>query len=605
MRSIRLGAAQLNFVVGDIWGNVELIRHAVAEAESTGVELLVFPELALTGYPPEDLLLKPGFVEENLRALTSVAAIETDLSMVLGFVDRGDDLYNAAAFISGSEVVATYRKQALPNYGVFDELRYFRRGSLQPTVVSLPQMTVGVTICEDVWSPVGPMRDLAQAGAELIVNINASPFAQGKHLERQRMLSTRASDNSVALFYVNLVGGQDELVFDGSSLLYNHYGYLVGSAERFATGLFVYDLEAPERYRKRLLDPRGHDLDPPVDARTVEAGAPKIILRSVRDDSGATLLSPSGAEPLALLGPLDDETDLVYLSAFEPSLELGYFDAAETYSALVMGTRDYAQKNRFASVLVALSGGVDSALVATIAADALGPSLVKAVGLPSKYSSAGSVTDAAALAGNLGVAYEVHAIAGVLEAYLQMVAEAIDDEELGLTEENLQSRIRGTYMMALSNHSGGLVLTTGNKSELAVGYSTLYGDTAGGYAVIKDVLKTQVYQLCQYRNQIAGFDLIPKEILSKAPSAELRPDQRDDQSLPPYDLLDSLLYLLVDLDMTPDEVIARGFDDLTVRRIARLLDLAEYKRRQSPPGVRLTNKAFGKDRRMPITNGFR
>ncbi|MGC8464799.1 MAG: NAD+ synthase [Acidimicrobiales bacterium] len=602
MRKLRLGAAQINVTVGAIEDNTRKILDVIAEAERKGIDIVAFPELAITGYPPEDLLLKPEFVAENLRALEIIAARCRATTAVIGFVDRQDDLYDAAAVMSAGEVRAIYRKENLPNYGVFDEARYFRPGHDSSVLVQLRGVNIAVTVCEDVWAPAGPIARLARDGADLIVNVNASPFAQGKYLARQRMLSTRAADNSVAIFYVNLVGGQDELVFDGSSLLYDHYGELVGSGVRFHEELAVFELDLPSRYRKRLLDPRGLSRVDAGPARTEVVVTPSsgVIARSTSD--GPALGNIVGQE-LELMGPRSAEAERGYVAHVANRLQLGYFDAAETYSALVLGTRDYVYKNGFSSCLVALSGGVDSALVATIAVDAVGPQALKVVGLPTRYSSKGSVDDAAELARRLGVSFESVSIDDIFESFLNMIKGVTGELRLGLTEENLQSRIRGTFMMALSNFFGSLVLTTGNKSELATGYSTLYGDTAGGFAVIKDVPKTHVYELCAYRNQLAGFELIPQEILTKAPSAELRPDQRDDDSLPSYDLLDPLLYQLIDLDMTASEVFVHGLSRGEVQRIERLVDRAEYKRRQSPPGVRLTEKSFGKDRRMPITNG--
>lgn len=602
VRSIRLGAAQLNFQVGAISANVQRIKNAITQAESVGVDLLVFPELCLTGYPPEDLLLKPGFVDENISAMEELAKVPTDMALVVGFVDRDDDLYNAAGLIWGGELIATYRKEVLPNYGVFDEARYFRAGEEPVRIVNLRGVSVGVTICEDIWSPNGPIVDFASIGVDLIVNVNASPFSQGKQLSRLSMLATRAADNSVAVLYVNLVGGQDELVFDGSSLLFNHFGELVGTAGRFREELAVFDLQVPERFRKRLLDPRGSSFETDRDGEIIEIAQSQTSSR--RGETGANPLELVVRE-LELRGPLAAEGEHGYLSSAGSRAALGYFDAAESYRALVLGTRDYVEKNGFDSALVALSGGVDSALVLAIACDAVGAERLRAIGLPSRYSSQSSIVDAQVLCDNLEVHFEAYSIEEVFDSYLGMVKPALGEVALGLTEENLQSRIRGTFMMALSNHSGSLVLTTGNKSELATGYSTLYGDTAGGFAVIKDVPKTHVYELCSYRNQLAGFDLIPRTILTKAPSAELRPDQRDDQSLPPYDVLDAVLYQLVELDMSPEEIASGGGDLSEIERIARLVDNAEYKRRQGPPGVKLTNRAFGKDRRMPITNGYR
>lgn len=607
MRVLRLGLAQLNFQVGAIGANVAKIESAVSTAKSLGVEVLVFPELSITGYPPEDLVLKPRFVQANMEALEHVAALAEDVAVVVGFVDGLDDLYNSAAFLSDSRIQAVFHKQILPNYGVFDELRYFRHGRGVPGVVKFGDVRIGVTICEDIWSPYGPMRYYSSGNVDLILNINASPFAQGKWLQREKMLSTRASDGSLAIAYVNMVGGQDELVFDGSSVVFNHFGELVGSCGRFDEEVAEFDLYLPERYRKRLVDPRGKENFEPFDLDETVVEKPKHLHELEESDSEVRLYDPKRIilRPLVLHAKIDKEAERAYLAPVRAKAALGYFDASETYSAIVLGARDYVEKNHFNTVMVGVSGGVDSALVLTIAVDALGPSRVRAVGMPSRFSSSSSVDDAVVLCENLGVDFELISIDTVFENYLTVLGDHLGGKPGGITEENLQSRVRGTLLMALSNYSGALVLTTGNKSELATGFSTLYGDTAGGFACIKDVPKTHVYELCNYRNQIAGFDLIPKEILIKPPSAELRPDQRDDQSLPPYDILDPILYRLIDLDMSRAEVVRIGFREEIVEEVASKIDLAEYKRRQNPPGVRLTNKGFGKDRRFPITNGFR
>jgi NAD+ synthase (glutamine-hydrolysing) len=569
MPRLRVALCQLNMVVGDLVGNADRIIAAVGLAEEAGADLAVFPELALTGYPPEDLLLKPGFVADNLEALAKVAAATERCAAVVGFVDEGLDLYDAAAVCAFGQVQATYHKQILPNYGVFDEQRYFTAGTGATTLLLIGGVRVGVSVCEDAWSPTGPIAAQAAAGAELVVNINASPFYRGRLAERERMLATRAADASCTLVYVNLVGGQDELVFDGASLVVDANGDLVASTPQFEETTVVVDLDIRPVFRKRLLDPRGRVTSAPLPIVTV---------------------SPEPRQPA--------DAERLTLPAVVP-----LSPAEEVYRALVLGTHDYVTKNGFADVVIGLSGGIDSSLVAAIAADALGPEHVHGVSMPSRFSSDHSRDDAAGLAGLLGIDYRTIAIEPAHAALLDMLVPSFQGKPEDVTEENLQSRIRGVVLMALSNKGGWMVLTTGNKSELAVGYSTLYGDTAGGFAVIKDVPKTTVYELCRYRNSLG--EVIPPAVITKPPSAELRPDQRDDQSLPPYDVLDPILEAYVEGDVTASELVDAGFDEALVRRLVRLVDLAEYKRRQSPPGVRVTPKAFGKDRRVPITNGYR
>jgi NAD+ synthase (glutamine-hydrolysing) len=566
---VRVGLCQLNTVVGDLEGNVARILDALDEAESSGCDLAVFPELTTTGYPPEDLLLKPGFVRDNLEALDKVAARTGRCAAVIGFVDQGRDLYNAAAVCAHGQVLGRYHKRLLPNYAVFDEQRYFAPGGETPSIFLIGGVRVGVSICEDAWSPSGPIAEQAAGGAELVCNINASPYFAGRMAERERMLATRAEDASSALIYVNQVGGQDELVFDGGSMIFDADGELVARGPQFREAVLVVDLDVRPVFRKRLLDPRGRATSTPLPVVEVtsEPGAP--------DDHRPP--------------------DVV------PALPL----AQEVYEALVLGTRDYVTKNGFTDVVIALSGGIDSSLVAVIAVDALGADWVHGVSMPSRFSSDHSRSDARVLAERLGMDFVTIPIEPAHQAFLDMLAPTFVDRKADVTEENLQSRIRGVTTMALSNKFGWLVLTTGNKSEMAVGYATLYGDTAGGFAVIKDVPKLLVYELCRYRNSIGGEPLIPESVLTKPPSAELRPDQRDDQSLPPYDVLDPVLEAYVESDLTASELVAAGFDPAVVARVVRLVDTAEYKRRQTPPGVRVTPKAFGKDRRVPITNGYR
>jgi NAD+ synthase (glutamine-hydrolysing) len=569
---LRVALCQINTTVGDLDGNVARVVAALAEADDQGCDLAVFPELAITGYPPEDLLLKPGFVGDNRRALEAVAQASSSCAAVVGFVDAGRDLYNAAAVCAFGRVQAVYHKRNLPNYAVFDEQRYFAPGTGTAPLVEVAGVRVGVSICEDAFSPTGPIAAQAAGGAELVVNINASPYYANRLSERERMLATRASDAASALVYVNQVGGQDELVFDGASMVFDAHGELLARAGQFTEQTLICDLEVQPVFRKRLLDPRGRATDEPLPVVDISS-APQV------DDPG-DVRRPAIAAPLP--------------------------HVREVYEALVTGTRDYVRKNGFTDVAIALSGGIDSSLVAVIAADALGPEHVHGVLMPSRYSSDHSLSDAGKLAVELGIEHRVIPIEPAHAAFLDMLAPSFEGRESDVTEENLQSRIRGVVMMALSNKfRGWIVLTTGNKSEMAVGYSTLYGDTAGGFAVIKDVPKLLVYELCRDRNARADRPLVPEEVLTKPPSAELRPDQRDDQSLPPYEVLDPILEAYVEDDRARAELVGMGFDPEIVERITRLVDTAEYKRRQTPPGVRVTPKAFGKDRRVPITNRYR
>jgi NAD+ synthase (glutamine-hydrolysing) len=571
---LRVALCQLNPTLGDLEGNRRRITAAYNEAEERGADVAVFTELAITGYPPEDLLLKPGFVADNREVLDKLAATTGRCAMVVGFVDQGRDLYNAAAVCASGRVVGTYRKRLLPNYAVFDEQRYFAPGAEPLRLYEIAGVKVGLSICEDVWSPDGPLADHAAGGAEVVLNLNASPWYVGRGAERDRMLATRALDASCALVYVNQVGGQDELVFDGASVVVDADGTVVARLPQFAEAVEVVDLDVRPVFRKRLLDPRG---------RAISAALPIEPTVKVTDNEHEVPLATPSA-------PLHDQLEPI----------------AELYEGLVLGTRDYVRKTGFTDVLIALSGGIDSTIVACIAADALGPDRVHGVSMPSRYSSQHSRDDAALLAEALGIDYRTIAIEPAHAAYADMVLADGGDRSEGLAEENLQSRLRGIVAMTLSNmHPGWMVLTTGNKSEMAVGYSTLYGDTAGGYAVIKDVFKLKVYELCRFVNARAGRDIVPESVLTKPPSAELRPDQRDDQSLPPYEVLDPLLHAYVEQDMTQGELVDAGFDPALVARITRLVDVAEYKRRQNPPGVRVTPKAFGKDRRMPIVNAYR
>jgi NAD+ synthase (glutamine-hydrolysing) len=565
MPRLRLAAAQLNLVVGDLDGNAARILETYERAEEAGADLVAFPELAITGYPPEDLLLRPAFVAQAGEALEKVAARTGRAAAVIGFPQPDTDLYNAAAVCATGKVLGVYRKHLLPNYAVFDEERYFEPWPGDGPLFVVGGVRVGMSVCEDAWSASGPILTQAAAGADLIVNINASPFYAGRLRERETMLATRAADAGVPLLYLNMVGGQDELVFDGASMLFDAEGHLVARAPQFAETLMLVDLDVRPSFRRRALDPRG---------RRRAAALPEIVVNEPQLGEAAT--------PPVVTPPLDP--------------------VHEVHEALVLGTRDYVRKNGFSDVVIGLSGGIDSSLVASIAVDALGAEHVIGVMMPSRYSSDGSVSDAEQLAQNLGIRTYTIPIEPAHNALLSMLEEPFAGTEAGLAEENIQARIRGVILMGLSNKFGWLVLTTGNKSEMAVGYATLYGDMAGGFAVIKDVPKTLVYALCRDRNERAGRPLIPVEVLEKPPSAELRPEQRDSDSLPPYDKLDPIVEGYVEDDKSVAELEAEGHDGDTVRRIARLIDTNEYKRRQAPPGVRVSPKAFGKDRRLPITN---
>jgi len=574
MARLRVAAAQINTVVGDLAGNAERILAAIEAAEAAGADLVALPELAITGYPPEDLLLRPAFVAEAQRALEKVAGRTGQTVAVIGFPLAERDLYNAAAVCAGGSVRGVYRKWLLPNYGVFDEARYFTPSDDPGSLFVVNGVRVAVSICEDIWSPTGPIAAQAAGGAELAVNINASPYYAGRLAEREPMVATRAADHSVPILYVNLIGGQDELVFDGGSAVFDESGHVLARARQFEEDLLVVDLDVRPTFRKRLLDPRG---------RASRPALPEVHISEARE---VHLPSPEAdaepARPSRIESPLSPE--------------------AEVWQALRLGTGDYVTKNRFSDVVIGLSGGIDSSVVAAVAVDALGPEHVTGVLMPSRYSSGHSVTDAEELAANLGIRTMAIPIESAHAAFLELLVEPFAGSEPGLAGENLQARIRGTLLMTLSNKFNWLVLTTGNKSEMATGYSTLYGDMAGGFAPLKDVEKTLVYRLARWRNR-DGI-VIPENVLDKPPSAELAPGQVDADSLPPYDVLDPILEGYVEGDRSVTELEADGFDPATVRRVARLVDLSEYKRRQAPPGVRVSPKAFGKDRRLPITNGW-
>jgi len=576
MRRLRIGLAQINTTVGDFAGNTQKIVEAVAEARSLGVNLITFPELAICGYPPEDLLFKLQFIEENLRSLDKIVAISSGVTIVVGFVDAKGDIYNAAAVIHDGKLAGVYHKMYLPNYGVFDEHRYFQAGSECPIYI-IDGVGVGINICEDIWYEAGPATAQAYSGAEVIVNISASPYHFGRSNFRERMLGTRASDNVAIVAHNNLVGGQDELVFDGSSMVLDEKGRLIVRGKQFEEDLVVADVDVEAVLRTRLQAPWW------------KRGA--LMLEEQRRRGEKIIISE---EPAAVAKPP--------LPLRQPQVRSL---PGEVYDAMLLGTRDYIGKNRFEKVVIGLSGGIDSSLVAAIAVDALGCSNVVGVAMPSRYSSTTSVSDAELLARNLGIRLLTIPIEKAFQSYLEMLDKAFKGTDPNVAEENIQARIRGNILMALSNKFGWLVLTTANKSETATGYTTLYGDMAGGFAVIKDVPKTMVYELARYRNSLAGSEVIPSNIMDKQPSAELKPDQRDIDTLPPYDQLDPVLTAYVEEDKSVEQIIAMGFDQEVVERAAELVDRSEYKRRQSPPGIKITPRAFGRDRRLPITNWFK
>ena len=569
---LRIALAQINARVGDLEGNAARIGAQVERAREAGAEVVLLPELAVCGYPPEDLLLKEHFLRGCREALEAVAAGADGIVVLAGFPERADDVYNSLAVLAGGEVAAVYRKCDLPNYGVFDEQRYFRSGQ-RGAVIDLGDARIGLSVCEDIWTPGPPAASEALAGAHLIVNASASPYHRTRGLERERMLAQRARDNLVAVAFCNLVGGQDELVFDGHSVVLDHEGTVLARAPQFAEALVVATVDLQAAATARLGDAR---LRPP--GRT----SPPDVAHLGRLPRDAPTARTPGGEVADLLEP-----------------------EAEVYAALVLGLRDYVEKNGFEHVTLGLSGGIDSTLVLLIAVDALGTDRVTGVTMPSRYSSQGTRSDALALAANLGVRCLEIPIEPAVEAYAEMLAPEFEGRDPDLTEENLQARIRGNLLMALSNKFGWLVLTTGNKTEVSVGYSTLYGDTAGGFAVISDVPKTLVYRLVDFRNARDERRPVPQSLIDRPPTAELRPDQTDEQSLGDYETLDAILELYVENDAGREQILLAGHPEEVVDRTLRLVDGAEFKRRQLPPGPRITPRAFGRGRRVPITNGYR
>ncbi|MBN2001091.1 NAD+ synthase [candidate division KSB1 bacterium] len=575
--TIRIGLAQINPTVGDLSGNKKIIIENLLKCKSFGCDFAVFPELALTGYPPEDLLLRRAFIQDQLDAFRDIIAQTQDIVCVLGIVDRyQNDLFNAAAVMQDKSIRAMYHKIHLPNYSVFDEERYFEAGT-KPLIVDYDGIKIGVSICEDIWIAKSVIECQAFCGAaEIMLNISASPYYRGKYNERFNLIKTKAVQTLSEIIYLNLTGGQDELVFDGRSLVFDCTGSVQTAGPAFEPGLIILDINVKE-------------------IRTQRRSSSEFFLNH------KNFQNPFKGIETVKLDRIKSSQNITF--PYFPPPALG--EEEEIYHALILGLCDYVTKNGFTKVTFGLSGGIDSALVAAIAADALGPQNVFAVSMPSQYSSAGSVTDAEKLAENLGIKMYKYAIKDIFGKYLDIFKETFKDYPMDVTEENLQARIRGNLLMALSNKFKWLVLATGNKSEVSVGYCTLYGDTAGGFAPLKDVYKTMVYRLSEYRNQKAGFDLIPRAIIEKAPSAELRPNQTDQDSLPPYDVLDAVLNEYIEKQKSVQEITVDGHDLKTVRKIIRLVDVNEYKRRQAAPGVKITRLAFGKDRRLPITNKYR
>jgi NAD+ synthase (glutamine-hydrolysing) len=570
-RVVRIALAQVNPTVGDLPGNAKRVIEFLGRARDMGAEVVAFPELVLTGYPPEDLLLRPEFIDQNQAALEEVTRATQGITAIVGFAQRAEDVYNAAAIAHDGEIAGVYHKSHLPNYAVFDEFRYFRPGR-NPFVCKRGPLTFGVNICEDIWLPSNPTQLAVYGDAELVINLSSSPFHMGKSVGRDRMLATRAMDGVSVVAFVNTVGGQDELVFDGNSRVFGPRGECLARAKAFEEDLVVLDIDLDDVFSARLKDPRSREMS------REEAGAelPVVELRRV----------PEPSRPA--LKPRSIET---------PS------GAREVYEALILGTRDYVRKNGFEHVVLGLSGGVDSALTASVAVDALGPPSVTGIFMPSPYTAAMSEEDASALAANLGIEFLTLPIGPEMEAYKRTLAAAFAGKPEDVTEENIQSRVRGNLLMALSNKFGWLVLTTGNKSEYSTGYTTLYGDMAGGFAVLKDVPKTLVYEIARYRNGPEGSPpWIPARSIERAPTAELRPGQKDTDTLPPYEVLDPILKAYVEDDWEVERIVSMGYDRALVQRVIRMVDRAEYKRRQAPPGIRITPRALGKDRRLPITN---
>jgi len=573
MKKLRVTIAQLNPTLGDFEENLEKAKEALEVAEKDKSDVVVFPELFLSGYPPEDLVMRLSFLKENRKSLEEFASLTRgkDTVCVVGFVDSDEDVYNAAAIVRDGEILGVYRKMFLPNYSVFDEKRYFKPGD-KLMVLKMGDVRVGITICEDIWNPVEPLASLSLGNnVHVVLNLSASPYYIGKPSLREKYLSVKSYDHHVALVYCNMVGAQDELVFDGGSLVVDAKGNLVARAKFFEEDVLTVDLDLEENLRTTILDPRRRHLSVSnFDVVYVETEKPKEKVEELRGRVEAI--------------PIREE---------------------EIFKALVLGLRDYVRKNGFKKVVLGLSGGMDSSFVAVVAVEALGKENVKGVLMPSMYTSKASVEDALQLANNLGMEAIILPITEVFESYLKALEKVFAGTERDITEENLQARIRGNYLMALSNKFGWLVLTTGNKSEIATGYTTLYGDMAGGFAVIKDVYKTDVYRVGRWYNEWKGREIIPRRVFEKPPSAELRPGQTDQEKLPPYEVLDEILRLYIEENLDPQEIVEKGFDKEVVLRVLEMVRRNEYKRRQAPIGPKISTRAFGRDWRMPITNGFR
>ncbi len=620
MRVLRVGLAQINPTVGDIDANSQRILKAVDTARTREVDLLVLPELVLNGYPPEDLLLKPSFAQASERALHALAPKIKGLWAAVGFVHLDGDLYNAAAFIGDGKIQSIYHKRYLPNYGVFDEDRYFRPGNDCPLYV-FNDVRVGITVCEDIWYATGPAAWQAAAGAEVLINLSASPYHARKGIVRERMLAIRAADAGAYLCYANLVGGQDELVFDGQSLAVDPTGQIIARGRPFAEDLLVVDLDLDAVLRTRLHDPRPRKLE--VDtyesptARHQSDGTVTNAVHQVRFhvdllneaergrlETESTSIS---TDRLMKGGTVQEEMvdQAAKARALSPQSDEERELVEEVYAALVLGTKDYTDKNGFKEVVIGLSGGIDSSLVAAIAVDALGKDRVHGIAMPSRYNSSASEEDATQLSRALGIEFRVIPVQAIFESFLTALEPSFRNTDENVAEENLQARVRGSLWMAISNKFNWLVLTAGNKSEMATGYATLYGDMAGGFAVLKDVPKSLVYKLARYRNTLGDQPVIPERVITKAPSAELKEGQKDSDSLPDYPVLDAILEAYVEEDWDFPHLVAAGNDPDTVRRVIQLVDRSEYKRRQAPPGIKITPRAFGRDRRLPITNRFK
>lgn len=593
IEKLRLCAAQINSTVGDFKGNFDKITLHIEQAKNQGVDIIAFPELAITGYPPEDLVLRPTFVNENLKYLHKIVGLSDGLIIIIGFINKDIEIYNSAAICVNKKILSIYNKQFLPNYSVFDEERYFRKGS-ETSVFRFRDISFGVNICEDIYYSSGPARSQALlGGASLIINISASPYHIGKIEEREKILFTRAIDNHVNIMYVNLTGGQDELVFDGSSMIVNEKGGILARAKPFEEDRLIFDLDTEEINSTRLQDGRFKNQR---DSMKDKLAPPKVIKINYLKNKNSGNNQVSGHKQTAGLTQYD--------SAFDRYKELVSCREEEIFKALILGTKDYIRKNGFSKIVLGLSGGIDSALTAVVASFAIGNQNVTGVMMPSEYSSKGSIDDSVLLASNIGINTMMIPIKDIYNTYLNNLRTIFKAEKINLTKENLQARIRGNILMGLSNENDWLVLSTGNKSEISVGYCTLYGDMVGGFSPIKDIYKTLVYKLCDFINKKYS-NIIPETIMKKVPSAELKPDQKDEDRLPPYDKLDKILKLYIEEEKDYHDIIKTGFDEKMTGDVIDMVDFNEYKRRQGAPGIKITQRAFGKDRRYPITNKFK